>query len=371
MTHHPENTSSPWHELRRYGWNDSWEVSFRSTYGEEFVPGRITSATKGHYSVVTAGGPGLARITGAFEYRCAFPSDYPAVGDWAVVEEIDNPSVPFQIHGILPRTNALSRKRAGSGLDQQVLAANVDIVFIVFSLEGGRKCSPRAAERYATMVWESGATPVMLLNKLDVCDNPTSVQNEIESAAPGVDVLFLSCLTREGIGELTNRLNEGETFALVGPSGTGKSTIINTLLGEEMQDTGEIRKGDMKGRHTTTRRELIPVPQGALLLDTPGLRELALWGGADSLDESFSDITELARQCRFNDCSHTGEPGCAVQSALEEGHLDADRFENFLDLMKELEYLNRRTDVQAERDYIDRWKKISKDIRRIYKERGK
>jgi len=355
--------------LLQYGWNEDKETVFTGMYGDSLVPARVTSAVKGHYFVAAAGGTGLGRITGAFEYTCAVPGDYPVVGDWVAVEAVENTTSPFVIHGVLPRTNSLSRKAAGDTSVEQVLAANIDTVFIVFSLEGGRKCSPRAAKRYVTMVWESGAQPVILLNKLDLCDDSESIKIEIEKAAPGVDVLPVSCISSAGIELLSKRILPGKTFALIGPSGTGKSTIINILAGEERQETGEVREGDKKGRHTTTRRELILLPRGALLLDTPGLRELQLWGAADSLDDSFSDIAGLAEECRFRDCQHTGEPGCAVLKALEEGVLDEKRYENYLDLRRELNYLKSRTEEHVERKRSDQRKQISKQIRRYYKEK--
>jgi ribosome biogenesis GTPase len=219
------------------------------------------------------------------------------------------------------------------------------------------------------MAWEGGATPVILLNKEDLAEDPGQTLGEIEAAAPGVEVVPVSCYTGSGIEWVASRVSTGRTAVLVGPSGTGKSTLINTLLGEERLETGTIRDADKRGRHTTTSRQLVSLPSGGMLIDTPGLRELQLWADSDALADAFSDIAEFARACRFRDCTHSGEPGCAVQSALADGALDHARYENFLELGKELAYLERRTDDRVRQENTRRWKQINKQMRGFTKER--
>jgi len=356
-------------------------------FGPQRQPARVVKTARGIQTVAAAFRTGLARTTGAFDFTAVGPADYPCAGDFVAVEEVPDPSIPFRIHGILPRRSILSRKTAGRETVEQVLAANIDIVFIVMSLEGGRKCVPRSAERYATMAWDSGAVPVLLLNKADLCADTEGALLAMENALPAVDIILLSCVTGAGTDTLQSRLGPGTTAVLVGPSGTGKSTIVNTMLGTQALRTMEVREDDKRGRHTTTHRELIVLPSGGVIIDTPGLRELALWADEDSLDASFTDIADLSVSCRFRDCTHTGEPGCAVQAALADGSLEHERYENYLDLRKEIAYLKRRAferetrtqgggaagsadgAMEAVRAEAARWKAICKRARGFTKEK--
>jgi ribosome biogenesis GTPase len=256
---------------------------------------------------------------------------------------------------------------AGARAKEQVVAANLDTVFLVMGLDGNY--SLRRMERMLTMAWDSGALPVVVLNKKDLCDDPESRQREVEAVAPGVSVLMLSALGDSGLEAVSSFLNEGETVALVGSSGVGKSTLINRLMGREILQTQPVREKDDRGRHTTTHRQLFKLPTGGLLIDNPGLRELQLWSSVDSLREAFEDIDVLADQCRFRDCSHRQEPGCAVTAAVEKGTLPVERLESFRSLERELQHLARKQDHGLQQEEKRKWKAIYKSMRKFYKNR--
>jgi ribosome biogenesis GTPase len=240
------------------------------------------------------------------------------------------------------------------------LAANLDVVFLVFALDGGRGFVPRLVERLLTLVRDGGARPVILLNKSDLADSLQESQAEARQAAPGVEILPTSVLTGLNLERLRGQLAAGETYCFLGKSGVGKSSLINALFGNEVVRTGGVRGSDQRGRHTTTSRELLRLSGGAMLLDTPGLREAALWVDETSVDEAFPEIAELAGACRFRDCQHGDEPGCAVQEALAEGSLDRGRYESYLEYRREARYHRRMGDVGAQRQERLRWKRISK-----------
>jgi ribosome biogenesis GTPase / thiamine phosphate phosphatase len=254
----------------------------------------------------------------------------------------------------------ISRKAAGDREEEQLLASNVDAVFLVFALDGGRGFLPRLVERFMTLVREGGARPIVILNKADLADDPRPYLDEAEASAPGAEVLLASAATGLGVGELRVRLEPAKTYFFLGKSGVGKSSLINALFGEEIARTGGIREEDKRGRHTTTSRELFLMGGGALLLDAPGLREAALWADEDSVDESFPEIASLAVECRFRDCAHSDEPGCAVQAALAAGQLDRRRYESYLEFRREARYHSLRSSESAQRVERMRWKEISK-----------
>jgi ribosome biogenesis GTPase len=293
-------------------------------------------------------------------YQAATRTDFPAVGDWVVVSIIDDEE-RAKIHEILPRKSKFSRKAVGAQTDEQIIATNIDTVFLVSGLD--RDFNLRRIERYLILVWESGANPVIILNKADLCDEVEQRKAEVEAIAPSVPIISLSAIENQGLDALTPYLGTGQTVALIGSSGVGKSTITNQLAKKDIQAVQTVRKGDNRGRHTTTHRELIILPSGGLLIDTPGMREIQMWNGSEGFQETFTDINTLATECRFRNCQHESEPGCAVQQALLDGTLDKQRFRNYRKLQQELEYNNRKQDQKASLAEKEKWKKIHKALR--------
>lgn len=265
------------------------------------------------------------------------------------------------IHDILPTKSKFSRKTVGAITDEQILATNVDTVFLVSGLD--RDFNVRRIERYLILVWESGTKPVIILNKADLCYEVEQRLTEVEKIAPGVPIIVISAIENAGIDGLIPYLGIGQTVALIGSSGVGKSTITNQLAQKDIQAVQSVREGDNRGRHTTTHRELIILPSGGLLIDTPGMREIQMWTGSEGFHETFADINTLALACRFRDCQHNKEPGCAVQQALFDGTLNEQRFQNYQKLQQELEYLSWKQDQKVYLAQKERWKKIHKDQR--------
>jgi ribosome biogenesis GTPase len=295
--------------------------------------GRVIAQYKDLYKVATEHAEVLAEITGKLRYASGELSDYPAVGDFVMIDREDETHGNAIIHHILPRKSAFIRKAAGTGHDVQVVATNIDTVFICMSLNNDFNL--RRLERYLSIAWESGATPVVVLTKADLCDNLQLRLLEIEQNAVGVDILVTSSMTEDGYQAILKYITPGQTVAFMGSSGVGKSTLINRLLGENAIETQEIRNDD-KGRHTTTRRELIAIPTGGAVIDTPGMRELGV--ESVNLAKTFSDIEELAEKCKFKDCQHESEPGCAVKRAIEEGSITEERLQSYKKLKKEAKY---------------------------------
>ena len=285
---------------------------------------------------------------------------FPPSGDWVVAGRSDDSS-PAVIHGVLPRRSVFVRRAAGTASEEQVVAANVDTVFLVSGLD--HDYNPRRIERYLTLAYESGADPVIVLNKADLHENPDQAVLETEAVAFGVPILLVSARSGRGLDAFRNALGPGMTGALLGSSGVGKSTLINALLGREALRTAEVRNDDGKGRHTTTHRELIPLPGGSVLMDTPGMRELQLVGDEASVAQAFDEIAELATGCRFKDCSHAGEPGCAVQTALARGELDMERYESYLRQRKEIRHHQVERDIHLKNKEKKRWKAIHRSMK--------
>jgi ribosome biogenesis GTPase len=354
--------------LEALGWNEQFKKAFAPFEKGEFAAGRVAVQHKTHYLLYTEFGELRGEITGKMHYLAEGLQDFPAVGDWVVIHARPHEQAAT-IHELLPRKSSFSRKVAGVKVEEQVLAANVDVVFLVSGLDGDFNL--RRLERYLVLAAESGAMPVVILNKTDLCEDLNSKEQEIRSVASDVPLYFLSAAQDKGLDKILSYLKPGVTGALLGSSGVGKTTIINHLLGAEVYPTLEVREGDSRGRHATTRRELIILPGGGLLIDTPGMRELQLWGGTSGVVEIFGDISDLAKQCRFRDCAHETEPGCAIQKALEEGKLEESRYRSFQKLRREIAYQNRRIDKGEQRTEKERIKRISREIKQIFKTRKK
>ena len=342
--------------LRTYGWNAHFEEAFEALGQEGLEPGRIIEEQRGMYRIVASAGELRAEIAGRL--RQLGTGDQPAVGDWVAIQVEQGGII---IRQVLERQSKISRRGAGRALREQVLAANLDIVFMVTSCN--EDFNPRRIERYLTMIWESGASPVVLLNKTDLIDDPQELVAPAEAVTLGVPVHTVSAKHDTGLDSLSRYLQPGKTLALLGSSGVGKSTILNRLLGREVQAVQEVREDDAKGRHTTRSRQLFLLPSGALVLDTPGLREVALWVSDSGLGQAFADIEQLARDCRFQNCVHRGEPGCAVQAAVERGALPSARLASYHTLRKELEHLERKADPAALANTKQRRKTIHKNLR--------
>ena len=338
---------------------DHWAAL--ATQYPELTVGRITLQEKGMYRIRTITGEQKALVSGKFQFDAQLVSDYPAVGDYVMVSCAD-PDTAI-IHQVLPRRSLFVRKAAGTSKTEQVVAANIDTVFLCMSLNNDFNL--RRLERYLAVAWESGASPVVVLTKADLCADLSQKQREVESIAMGVDILTTSAMESDGYRQITPYITEGRTVAFVGSSGVGKSTLINRLLGGERLATGGLRNDD-KGRHTTTHRELLFLPGGAMVIDTPGMRELGMWNAASGVEQTFGDIEELAARCRFRNCSHTSEPGCAVRAAIRSGDLDGGHWLSYQKLKNENSYAADSESYLAAKE--KKFKEISK-INKYHKKR--
>jgi ribosome biogenesis GTPase len=329
--------------LEELGWNEHFRSAFTPHAHGGLIPARIAVEHRASYEVLSERGEASASLSGRLRHEAKGKLDLPAVGDWVAV------SLPGEgagtIEAVLPRSSVFTRKAAGREHTDQIVAANVDVVFVVTSLNA--EMNARRLERYLTLAWESGAAPVVVLSKADLTMDATALIGEAEGAAAGVPVIVTSAKSGLGVDLLLAHLRAHRTGALLGSSGVGKSTLINWILGFERQSTGDVREGDDKGRHTTTRRELVLLPGGGILIDTPGMRELQIADAGHGLLSAFDDIEALAASCAFGDCTHGPEPGCAVKAAVAAGTLDAGRLASFHKLVREL---HTRASWQEKRD---------------------
>lgn len=342
--------------LKALGWSEplqqALEVLRTERKAPSLEPARITTEHPGCYEVLTEHGPGEAQLGGRLRHHAASRLDLPAVGDWVAL------SPEGRVEALLPRTSCFVRK-AASRDEPQVIAANIDRVFVVTSANSDFNL--RRLERYLGAVWESGATPVLVLNKIDLCEDPEALLESLGPARVGLPIAKVSARDRRGEEELRGALPPCGTIALVGSSGVGKSTLSNWLLGYDALATQDIIARDERGRHTTTHRQLLPLPGGGALIDTPGMKELGLW--ASDLDTAFADVKALVAACRFGDCRHDNEPGCALRAAIEGGELDPARFASYLKLERESAHMEARRNVALRQNEKRRYKELSRAIR--------
>jgi ribosome biogenesis GTPase / thiamine phosphate phosphatase len=351
-----------------WGWNSYFEAIWRAMDREKAVPARVVAQSRGVWRVAGNFGESAAEATGKLRLAAEEGADWPAVGDW-VAAELQDQGGAAMIREVLPRRSQFVRKMAGKKFAEQVIAANVETALLVSALDGD--FNPRRVERYLAQCWESGAKPVIILNKADACECLEEKVDEIEKVARGVPVCAVSAKTAQGFEELVRYLGRGQTLVLLGSSGVGKSTIVNRLLGRDLQEVEQVRESDSRGRHTTTARQLFALPGGALLMDTPGLRELQLWDANEGISQTFAEIEAFAARCRFTNCTHGREPGCAVQAAIQTGALDLGRLENWRKVQRELEFLERKNDPEARQNERQRIKRLMRGVRQMYRDREK
>lgn len=351
--------------LADLGWSAARERAFAPLAASGLVPGRVVLEHNHVFRVMTADGELLAETAGALKHKAGAKHELPVVGDWVALRP-DASGARSQIREVLPRRSRFSRKAAGRDTVEQVIASNIDTVFIVFGLDS--PVNARAIERYLVVARHSGAEPVIVLNKADLVTRPDDAVSEAREVAGDTPVLVVSTITGAGTDVLDSFLVRGRTVALIGPSGAGKSSIVNRLVGRDVLTTGEVREWDQRGRHTSVHRQLVVRDAGGLVIDTPGMRELQLWE-TDAVAETFGDIAELASSCRFRDCRHDTEPGCAVKAGVDAGTIEPGRYASYLKLQREQEEVGKKREERQLTEAKRQGKIQNKALKSLYKDR--
>lgn len=350
--------------INNYGFTDFYEKQveeFGLEYGE-LITARVIEVQKEKYRIVNEIGEKWAILKGSVFYNDTINSVYPAVGDFVLVKQ--NPYGDDIIYKVFERKTKFSRLDSHYG-KEQIVAANFDYIFIMTSLN--HDFNVKRLERYLTSAWQSGGIPVIILTKMDLVEDVSSEREELDNIAFGVDIIGVSSFTGEGIEDLKKYIQPTKTIVFLGSSGVGKSSLVNAIAEEEIMTVNDIRDDDSKGRHTTTHRQLIMLENGTMIIDTPGMRELGMWGISDGLDSAFSEIEEISAKCKFKDCNHKNEPGCAIKEALKNGELSRERWDNYIKLKKEARYAEKKESINAMLKEKAHHKKISKFQKEFYK----
>ncbi|MFH1197735.1 MAG: ribosome small subunit-dependent GTPase A [bacterium] len=353
--------------LKAFGWSNYFEENFQSLKSKDFACGRVIIENKTNYLVVTEFGEVQAEVNGKLLFESESGLSLPKVGDWVTLMLYDENTKGI-IHEVLPRQTKISRKSVDKKLAEQVIAANIDVALIVMSLDDNYNLN--RLERYLVSVLESNVEPVIVLNKTDLCDNSEIKITEVQKLAGEFKVIGLSVITKTGFDDFKKIFQPGITYVFIGSSGVGKSTIINYLLGEEKFKTNEVRIFDSKGRHTTTKREMVLLSQGGVLIDTPGMKQFGLWTASSGIAKTFSSFEDFASTCKYADCTHTHENECGIKDAVAAGVISEKRYENYTKLRKELDYVERQNDLTKQIEFKKKWKSISKEQKSFSKRRG-
>lgn len=344
--------------LKQYGWDDFFEIQMEKYLKEGFSVGRVAIENKNNFILYTEFGELTAGVSGKFKFNASSESDYPGVGDWVVIKPVVDEKKAV-IEFVLKRKNKFSRKVPGMKTEEQIISANIDTIFIISSLN--QDINLRRIERYLTLALENNIKSVLILSKSDVCDDVNVKLDEVKSVAGDSEIYVISAMKNTGIEELKKYFNDNRTVAVVGSSGVGKSTLINCLTDSDEMEVSDISLYKDRGRHTTSHRELIILPEGGLIIDTPGMREIQVWEGSEGMSENFTDVEQYFPDCKFTDCRHETEPGCAVIKAIENGELDEKRYKNYVKMQREVKHFENMNNQKAKLAEKRKWKKVSSD----------